>query len=162
MTSNCFLLYCRKCLTLSNQTSRYKSKCIRIIVLCTSYCLRGFCVGLCFGTHNFMSFLVLQSVAFFLVFGMSCKCDCLQLFLTVMWVGLQFVTVVFPNHTHFCSFYGYYGSPMIAIIPLYRSSWLVQLSLFEKLFGWSMTLIISCSYSVIVIIACTYAWPKKK
>ena len=31
------------------------------IVLCTSYCLWGFCVGLCFGMHCFMSFLVSQS-----------------------------------------------------------------------------------------------------
>ena len=28
----CRRIYCRKCLTLSNQTSRFKSKCIRIMV----------------------------------------------------------------------------------------------------------------------------------
>ena len=42
MTSNCFLQYitglqCRKFLTLSNQKLRYKSKCIRIIIVCMSY-----------------------------------------------------------------------------------------------------------------------------
>ena len=31
------------------------------IVICTSHCLWGFCVCLCFGMHFFMSFLVLQS-----------------------------------------------------------------------------------------------------
>ena len=31
------------------------------IVLCTSHCLWGFCVGLCFGMYYFMFFLLLQS-----------------------------------------------------------------------------------------------------
>ena len=33
-------IYCRKCLTLSNQTSRYKSKCIRIRIG-SLRCLKG-------------------------------------------------------------------------------------------------------------------------
>ena len=31
------------------------------ILFCTSHCLWGFRVGLCFGIHYFMSFLVLQT-----------------------------------------------------------------------------------------------------
>ena len=43
-----------------NKTRRWFC-CWWCIVLCTSPCLRGFCVCLCFGMHYFMSFLVLQS-----------------------------------------------------------------------------------------------------
>ena len=31
---------------------------------------------------------------------MSCYCKVPMLFLTVPWVGLQFVIVVFPDHSH--------------------------------------------------------------
>ena len=34
-------IYCRKFMTLSNQTSRCICKCIRIVVWCCSHCLRG-------------------------------------------------------------------------------------------------------------------------
>ena len=36
--------------------------CCRYIVLSTSHCLLGFCVGLCFCMHYFMSFLVLHFI----------------------------------------------------------------------------------------------------
>ena len=31
---------------------------------------------------------------------MSCDCKCSVVFLTVPWIGLQCVIVVFPEHTH--------------------------------------------------------------
>ena len=66
----------------------------------------GFCVGLCFGMHYFMSFLVLQSyialVALLLLsFGCLVPLNVLWVFLTTPRVGLQFVIVVFPDHNHF-------------------------------------------------------------
>ena len=36
----------------------------------------------------------------FIFFWMSCYCKCFKLFLMVPWVDLQFVIVVFPDHTH--------------------------------------------------------------
>ena len=46
--------------------------------------------------HCFVSFLVLQSLSFWcLVIDIV-----LSLFLTVPWVGLQCVIMVFPDHTH--------------------------------------------------------------
>ena len=58
--------------------------CCWFIVLCTSHCLWGFCVGLCFGMHYVMPFLVLQSslrgregwLLTLIVFWMSCFCKC--------------------------------------------------------------------------------------
>ena len=59
--------------------------CCWFIVLSTFHCLLGFFVGLCFGMHYFMSFLVLQSskqgkesrlLCFSFVFWMSCYCKC--------------------------------------------------------------------------------------
>ena len=55
-----------------------------IIVLCTSHCLWGFCGGLCFGMHYFMSFLVCnhldeeeRACSFaIIIFRMSCYCQC--------------------------------------------------------------------------------------
>ena len=38
-----------------------------------------------------------------LPFGCLLTVNVLKLFLTVPWVGLQFVIVVFPDHTHFFS-----------------------------------------------------------
>ena len=59
--------------------------------------------------HYFVSFLVLQSSwrgreSWLLCFAcLSCifvAVDVLWLFLTVPWVGLQCIIVVFPDHTH--------------------------------------------------------------
>ena len=36
----------------------------------------------------------------FIVLQMSCYCKCLWLFLTVSWVGLQCIIVIFPDITH--------------------------------------------------------------
>ena len=36
----------------------------------------------------------------FIVLRMSCYCKCYVAFLTVPWVGLQCVIVIFPDHTH--------------------------------------------------------------
>ena len=70
----------------------------------------GFCVGLCFGMHYFMSFLVLQSscrvreswllLCFYCLSDVFFTVDAQWLFLTVTWVGLQCVIVVFPHYTH--------------------------------------------------------------
>ena len=53
--------------------------------------------------HDFVSFLVSnldkEERAGCFVFLMSCYCYALWLFLMVMWVGLQCVIVVFPDHT---------------------------------------------------------------
>ena len=75
------------------------------------YCLWGFCVGLCFGMHYFMFFLVLQSswrvreswLLCFYCFWMFCKylVNVMWLFFMVPWLGLLVVIVVFPDHTHF-------------------------------------------------------------
>ena len=44
-------------------------------------------------------------VAFLLLsFGCIVTVNILWLLLTVLWVGLQFVIVVFPGHTHFLKF----------------------------------------------------------
>ena len=62
------------------------------VLLCISLCPFQFCNHLeeeekagCFPS------IVLQ---------MSCYCNVLWLFLTVPWVGLQCVSVVFPDHTY--------------------------------------------------------------
>ena len=83
------------------------------IVLCTSHCLLEFCVCLCFVMHYFVSILAFaiilkrkrKLVALLLL---SYKCiatiNVLWLFLNVPWVGLQYVIVVFSDHTHiFCN-----------------------------------------------------------
>ena len=74
-----------------------------LLIVCGSLCLCLFVV------HYYMSILVLQSfgeergglVALLL---MSCGCvvaiGVLWLFLAVPWVGLQYVIVIFPDHTH--------------------------------------------------------------
>ena len=66
-----------------------------------------------FDVHYLLSFLLLQSdldeeeragCLAFNVFQVSqalVTVNVLWLFLTVPWLGLQFVIVVFPNHTHF-------------------------------------------------------------
>ena len=36
----------------------------------------------------------------FIVFWVSCYCKCSVALLTVPWVGLQYVIVFFPDHTH--------------------------------------------------------------
>ena len=75
-----------------------------------SNCLWGFCVGLCFGISLLC---VLSSFAIILtrkreliaLLLLCFKClvtvNVLCFFLTVPWVGLQCVIVVFPDHTHF-------------------------------------------------------------
>ena len=66
-------------------------------------------VCLCFVIHYFVSILVfaiiLKSKRKLVALLLSCICiitiAVLWLFLTVPWVGLQYVIVVFPDHTHF-------------------------------------------------------------
>ena len=67
----------------------------------------GLCVGLWLGMHYFMSFPVWQSscgggelvALLVLSFGCLITVNVLWLFLAVLLVGLQFVTVVFPDHS---------------------------------------------------------------
>ena len=68
-----------------------------------------FCVSICFGTHYFVSFLVFviilnrkrELAALLLLFyGCLVTVNVQWLFLTMHWVGLQCVIVVFPDHTH--------------------------------------------------------------
>ena len=68
----------------------------------------GLCVGLYFGMYYYVlsSFAIIltwnrEPVALLLLsFGCLVAVDVLWLFLTVLWVGLQSVIVVFPDHTH--------------------------------------------------------------
>ena len=89
--------------------------------------LRRFCVCLCFCMNSFVSFLVLQwerertGCFSFILLRMSCYCKCsvalpqchglvfsvwlwyfqiILNFFLVLWVGLQFVIVLFRYHTH--------------------------------------------------------------
>ena len=48
-------IYCLKFLTLANQASHYKIKCIRIIVCCCSHCVWGVVFGPCFVTWFLVS-----------------------------------------------------------------------------------------------------------
>ena len=67
----------------------------------------GFFVGLCFGMHYSVSFLVFQSLdaeesclLCFYCLSDLVPVNVLWLLLMVPLVGLQYVIVVFPNHTH--------------------------------------------------------------
>ena len=72
----------------------------------------GLCVGLCFGTFVYVLLYVLSSFAIILMrkrklvallllsFGRLVSVNVMLLFLTVPWMGVQFVSVVFPDHTH--------------------------------------------------------------
>ena len=66
------------------------------------HCLLGFCVGLCFGMHYFMSFssfaIILtrkRELVVLLLLSLECLAtvNVLKLFLTVPWVGLQFCDI---------------------------------------------------------------------
>ena len=82
--------------------------CCWFIVLCTSHWLLGFCVRLVFlcitlCPSSFAIILTRESelVALLLLsFGCLVTANVLWLSFTVPWVGLQFVIVVFPDHTH--------------------------------------------------------------
>ena len=51
------------------------------------------------GRQNIANPLIKRElVTFLIVFQMYCDCECLWL-LTVLWVGLQYLIVVFPDHT---------------------------------------------------------------
>ena len=70
-------------------------------------CLWEFCECLCFVMHYFVSILVLQSSCRGRESWLLCYCcladatiNGLWLFLTVPWLGMQYVIVVFPDHTH--------------------------------------------------------------
>ena len=69
-------------------------------VLCSSL----FCCALLYALFSFAIILKRkrEQVALpLLSFGCLVTANVLWLFLTVPWVGLQFVIVVFPGHTHF-------------------------------------------------------------
>ena len=72
-------------------------RCCWFVVLCTSHCLWGFCVGICSGMHYFVSFLVLQSSWQ----GRESWLLCFNCLMPCYWVGLQCVIVIFPDHIHF-------------------------------------------------------------
>ena len=52
---------CKFQVILMSYNENIEHECSCFTVLCTSHCLWEFCVGLCFGMHYFMPFLVLQS-----------------------------------------------------------------------------------------------------
>ena len=66
-----------------------------------------FCVCMCFVLHNFVSSFAIilkrkRKLVALLLLSYRCivTIKVLWLFLTVRWVGLQCVIVVFPDHTH--------------------------------------------------------------
>ena len=71
----------------------------------------GFCACLCFVMHCFVSILVLQPswrgreswllCYYFLTDVLLLLINVLWIFLVVPWVGLQFVIMIFLDHTHF-------------------------------------------------------------
>ena len=62
------------------------------VLLCTNLCPFYFCIHLDeVEKAGCLAIIVLQ---------MYCYCYVMWLFLTVPWVGLQCVIVVFPDHTH--------------------------------------------------------------
>ena len=64
--------------------------------------LRQSVIVLCFVVRNLVSILVLQSsLVAFLCMSCWCLIIVVLLFLTMQSVCLQFVIVVFPDHTHF-------------------------------------------------------------
>ena len=75
---------------------------------CVSHYLREFCVGfvlVCITLHPFYFAIILtrkgELVALLLLsFWCLVTVNVLYLFLMVTWVGLQFMTVVFPDHSH--------------------------------------------------------------
>ena len=96
----------------------FKALVLLLLIYCLMYfplfvgvlCLSLFCYALLCVRSSFA--IILKSkrklVASLLL---SCRCivtiNVMWLFLTVLWVGLQYVIVVFPDHTHllFGSFY---------------------------------------------------------
>ena len=66
------------------------------MVKCTSHCLWEFCVCICFVMQEKDKAGCFASI----VLQMYCYYKCSVAFLTVPWVGLQCVIVVFPDHTH--------------------------------------------------------------
>ena len=54
--------------------------------------------------HSSFAIILMRKIKLVALLLLSYKCIVaiivLWLFLTVLWVGLQYVTVVFPNHTH--------------------------------------------------------------
>ena len=82
-----------------------------ICCLCTSHCLRGFCVFLCLVCitlcHFWFEIILKRKRELVALLLLSYEClvtvgyYVLWLFLTVPWVGLQCVIVVFPDHTYF-------------------------------------------------------------
>ena len=84
--------------------------CCWSVVWCASHWLWGLCVCLCFVLHYFVSSLVLQPswtgreswlLCFHCLTHVFFTVNVLWLFLTVPWVGLRCVIMVFPDHTHF-------------------------------------------------------------
>ena len=67
-------------------------------------CLSVFCYGL-LCVHSSFAIILKRKRKLFALFLLSYRCivtiNVLWLFLTVPWVGLQCVVVVFPDHTHF-------------------------------------------------------------
>ena len=66
-------------------------------------CLSLFCYALFYALSIFAIILTRKReliVLLLLSFGCLVTVNVLWLFLTVLWVGLQFVIVVFPDHTH--------------------------------------------------------------
>ena len=82
-----------------------RSKAVVLLLLIVTPIV-GSVIDLCFVVRNFVSILALQSSRWGRESGLLCLSSwCLVivvcLFLTIPWVCLQFVIVVFPDHTHY-------------------------------------------------------------
>ena len=66
-------------------------------------CLSLFCYAL-LCVHSSFAIILKRKRKLVALLLLSCRCivtiNVLWLFLTVLWVGLQYVIVVFPDHTH--------------------------------------------------------------
>ena len=74
------------------------------VLYLSSFCYVLLCV------HSSFAIILKRKRKLVALLLLSCRCcvtvNVLRLFLTVLWVGLQCVIVVFPYHTHFLLFLG--------------------------------------------------------
>ena len=74
-----------------------------VLFIATPNCLWGFCVWslFCYSILCVLPSFAEEKAGYLTVFLMSCAVSVLCLFFTLLWIGMQCVIVVFPDHTHF-------------------------------------------------------------
>ena len=88
-----------------------KAMALLLLIYCLMYlllfvrvlCLSLFCKAL-LSVHSYYAIILKRKRKLITLLLLSDRCivtiGVLRLFLTVLWVGLQYVSVVFPGHTH--------------------------------------------------------------